>query len=594
MIVDAKGEIMNWNLQVIYKTNEDFEKDFNELSNLINEVKQYEGKLHEFDSFKKYYLLQKEFEEKASKLYLYAHLSSDLNKKDVDAAARHQRCMMLFASINQATSFETPEILSIGKEKVMSFVEKDEDLKPFKFIFEKTFHQAEHILSKTEEHLLSIMNPAISKGGNLYSMLAVADGVNETITIDGKEYTVTHGNWSDLINEFRNEDDQRKVFEAIFKKYELNKNTYAAIYDAIMESDKATMKARGYDSILDVHLFHNNIPSKVYKTLVDVAGNNTEDIKKYIKLRKEYLGIKKYCTYHRFLSLAESNKKYEYQDALKIFFKSIEKFPESFQAKAHTALEDGYVDVYEKEGKRTGAYSSSVTDFHPFILLNYNNALDDVFTVAHEAGHSIHSLYAMEAQPSVLQNYTIFVAEIASTFNEHNLLDYLMNSGTLTVDEQIILLQKAIDNIIATFYRQTLFAEYELEISHLKEQDIPLNYKVLSDVMIKLYDKYYGLDIKDEVYKEYIWAYIPHLFYTPFYVYQYATSFAASMKLYQNVKNNVPNAFENYTNLLKAGGSKYPTQIAKEAGIDFEERATFEAVTLRLKELVNKLEQLLK
>lgn len=585
---------MNWNLTVIFKTKEDFEKEFESVSKLVDEVKQYEGKLGDFASFKKYYLIQKEFEERGSKLYLYAHLSSDLNKKDVENAAMVQKCMMLFANLNEATSFETPEILALGKEKVMNFVEKDEELKPFKFIFEKTFHQTEHILSKPEERILSITSPAISKGGDLYSMLAVADGVNETINVQGKDYTVTHGNWSDLINEFKDEDDQRKVFEAIFKKYEKNKNTYAAIYDAIMESDKAIMKARGYDSILNVHLFHNNIPTKVYENLVEVAGSNTEYIKKYIQLRKEYLGIKKYCTYHRFLSLAESNKKYEFKDALDLFFKSISKFPQDFQAKAHTALEEGYVDVYEKDGKRTGAYSSSVTDFHPFILLNYNNALDDVFTVAHEAGHSIHSLYAMENQPSILQNYTIFVAEIASTFNEHNLLDYLMNSGTLSKEEKIMLLQKAIDNIIATFYRQTLFAEYELQVSRLKEKEVPLNYMVLSNIMIDLYKKYYGLDIKEEVYKEYIWAYIPHLFYTPFYVYQYATSFAASLKLYQNVKENVPNAFNNYTNLLSAGGSKYPTEIAKDAGIDFESKETFEAVTKRLKELVEQLEELLK
>lgn len=585
---------MNWNLTVIFKTKEDFEKEFESVSKLVDEVKQYEGKLGDFASFKKYYLIQKEFEERGSKLYLYAHLSSDLNKKDVENAAMVQKCMMLFANLNEATSFETPEILALGKEKVMNFVEKDEELKPFKFIFEKTFHQTEHILSKPEERILSITSPAISKGGDLYSMLAVADGVNETINVQGKDYTVTHGNWSDLINEFKDEDDQRKVFEAIFKKYEKNKNTYAAIYDAIMESDKAIMKARGYDSILNVHLFHNNIPTKVYENLVEVAGSNTEYIKKYIQLRKEYLGIKKYCTYHRFLSLAESNKKYEFKDALDLFFKSISKFPQDFQTKAHTALEEGYVDVYEKDGKRTGAYSSSVTDFHPFILLNYNNALDDVFTVAHEAGHSIHSLYAMENQPSILQNYTIFVAEIASTFNEHNLLDYLMNSGTLSKEEKIMLLQKAIDNIIATFYRQTLFAEYELQVSRLKEKEVPLNYMVLSNIMIDLYKKYYGLDIKEEVYKEYIWAYIPHLFYTPFYVYQYATSFAASLKLYQNVKENVPNAFNNYTNLLSAGGSKYPTEIAKDAGIDFESKETFEAVTKRLKELVEQLEELLK
>ena len=584
---------MNWNLQVIFKNNDEFLKELASVQEMVQKASLYEGKLADFAAFKEYFALQKEFEERASKLYLYAHLQSDLNKKDVDNAALLQKCMVVFQQFGQATSFETPEILALGKEKVMEFVASDEELKPFKFIFEKTFHEADHTLSKVEENLMAKIGPAISKGGDLYSMLAVADGVNETVELQGQKVLVTQGNWSDLINEYKDEEDQRQIFEAIFKKYEKNKNTYATIYDAILESDKARMKVRGYDSILDVHLHHNNIPTSVYETLVDVASNNNEDLHKYIKLREKYLGLSKYRTYHRFLSLAESNKKYEYEDAKALFFKSIEKFPADFINKAKTALEDGYVDVLEKEGKRTGAYSSSVTNFHPFILLNYNNTLDNVFTVAHEAGHSIHSLYAMEAQPSVLQNYTIFVAEIASTFNEHNLLDYLISSGQLSKDEQILLLQKAIDSIISTFYRQTLFAEYELRASRLKEQDVPLNYMVLSNIMVELYKKYYGLDIKEEKYKEYIWAYIPHLFYTPFYVYQYATSFSASLKLYQNVKENKPQAFEKYTGLLKAGGSKYPTEIAKDAGIDFTSRETFEAVTKRMKELVQKLEALL-
>ena len=247
----------------------------------------------------------------------------------------------------------------------------------------------------------------------------------------------------------------------------------------------------------------------------------------------------------------------------------------------------------EQDGKRTGAYSSGVCNFHPFILLNYSNTLSDVFTVAHEAGHSIHSLYAGDAQPPMLQDYTIFVAEIASTFNEHNLLDYLMSTGKLSKEEQIMLLQKAIDSIMSTFYRQTLFAEYELTASRMKEQDMPINHEVLSNIMIDLYKKYYDLDITEEKVKKYVWAYIPHLFGTPFYVYQYATSFAASFKIYQDVKENKPDAFERYTNLLKAGGSKYPVDEAKDAGVDFTKRETFEAVTKRMTELVDMLEKLL-
>jgi oligoendopeptidase F len=232
-------------------------------------------------------------------------------------------------------------------------------------------------------------------------------------------------------------------------------------------------------------------------------------------------------------------------------------------------------------------------NLHPFILLNYSKTLGDVFTVAHEAGHSIHSMYASEAQPSTLQNYTIFVAEVASTFNEHNLLDYIINESKASKNEKIALLQRAIDDILATFYRQTLFAIYELETHKLVESQQPITADILSKIMIDLYKEFYDLDITSEEVKQYVWAYIPHLFYTPFYVYQYATSFAASLKLYEDVKNNLAGAFDNYINLLKSGGSDYPVIQLQKAGVDLTKEDAFKAVVNRLNELVNELELVL-
>ena len=304
--------------------------------------------------------------------------------------------------------------------------------------------------------------------------------------------------------------------------------------------------------------------------------------------------MEEYHTYDRFLDLAKSEKEYEYEEARILFFNSIKHLPEHFQEKAKDVLKDGFVDVNEQPGKRTGAYSSSMPNLHPFILLNYSKTLGDVFTVAHEAGHSIHSMYAAETQPSTLQNYTIFVAEVASTFNEHNLLDYIINESKATKNEKIALLQRAIDDILATFYRQTLFAIYELEAHKLVESSQPITSDNLSKIMIDLYQEFYGLDIVKEGVKQYVWAYIPHLFYTPFYVYQYATSFAASLKLYEEVKNNTPGAFDNYINLLKSGGSEYPVDQLKKAGVDLTKEDAFKAVVNRLGELVNELEIVLK
>lgn len=585
---------MKWNLTYFYKNEEEFNNAFNELPKYIELLKSYNGKLNNEKDFVAYMLLTDEADEKLCKVFQYAHLKSDLNKKDVNAASTLQKVFLFLNNLMQATSFESPEILSIGLDKVMKFIDNNPEIESHRFSMEKLFHMNEHVLDETKEQLLSYYSSISESSSDLYDSLATSDRKPKTIKLsNGKKVMVTQGNWRALVTDSEKPSDRKKVFRAIFDYYEENKTTFAKIYQLSYQMDLANVKARKFDSILQSYLFRNNIPVSVYTNLVDVASNNNKSLKKYIQLRKKYLNLKNHYTYDRFLQLAHSDKKYTYDDAKELFYASIAFCPKDFQDKAHEVLREGFVDVYESDGKRTGAYSSSQPNLHPFILLNYSNTLDDVFTVAHEAGHSIHSLYAQEAQPANLQGYTIFVAEIASTFNEHMLLDYLMKSPTLSKDEKIMLLQKEIDEIMSTFYRQTLFAHYELEVSKLMEQDQPIDHEVLSNIMIDLYKKYYGLDIKKEVVKQYVWAYIPHLFHTPFYVYQYATSFAASFALYENVKQNKEGAFDKYVNLLKSGGSKYPIIQTKEAGIDLTSKNTFMAVVHRMDELVDELEKLL-
>lgn len=585
---------MNWDLTYLYKTKEDWQNAFEDCKTYISKFAGYKGKLKNKNDAIAYLKLQLEFNEKLERVYLYAHLKSDLNKKDINNANDFALVQNLFMQLNQATAWESPEILSLNKEEILQWLDSEEELKQFKFGIEKLFHQNEHVLDAKSEQLISYYSPLFSQGSNLYSALSVSDSDAEEIKLSDKtKVKVTQGNWRSLIADSKNPKDRKKVFEAIFNYYEKHKNTYGEIYNGILQTDVANAKARNYNSVLESFLDENNIPTQVFMNLVSVASKNNKALKKYLKLRKQYLGLKEHYTYDRFITLAHSNKKYTYQEAKEIFFDSIKEFPEDFQNKAKEVLKDGFVDVYEQEGKRSGAYSSSVSNIHPYILLNYSDTLDDVFTVAHEAGHSIHSMYSAEAQPPLLQNYTIFVAEIASTFNEHVLLDYFMAKPSTTKEEKIGLLQKAIDEIYATFYRQTLFANYEYEAHKLVENDQPVNYQVLCNIMEKLYKQYYGQDIKKEKVKSFVWAYIPHMFYTPFYVYQYATSFAASFKLYKDVKDKKEGAFDNYINLLKAGGSKYPVDEAKEAGVDFTKEETYMAVVERLEYLVDELEKLI-
>lgn len=585
---------MNWDLTYHFKTTADFEEALKKVTQMVEEFSQFKGQLHEEDVFVKYCLLTKEFETEVSKVYQYASLKSDLNKKDVENATALNRVRMLLYHFSEITAYIEPEILQIGQEKVLQILNKHPEIKEFNFIFEKLFHNNNHILNTESERLLSLYQPVISSAAELYSALAVGDGKSVDVKLKNKEVVnVTQGNYRSLIAASTNPVDRKKIFEAVFNTFEAHKTTYATIYNNVLEANKATAKARNYNSVLESFLDSDNIPTLVFTNLIEVAKKHNQAVKKYIKIRKQSLGLKQYHTYDRFLELAHSNKEYSYQDAKELFFKAISKFPKDFQDKAHEVLKDGFVDVEERDGKRTGAYSSSVPNLHPFILLNFDKTLDSVFTVAHEAGHSIHSMYAAETQPVMLQDYTIFVAEIASTFNEHALLDYFLDSANATIEEKIMVIQKAIDEIMSTFYRQTLFAEYEYIANNEVAKGNPINHQVLSKIMIDLYKKYYGLDITKEKVKEYVWAYIPHLFYTPFYVYQYATSFAASFKLYKDVKENVPGAFERYINLLKSGGSKYPIDQVKEAGVDFTKKDAYMAVVERMEMLVDELEKLL-
>lgn len=589
------NNFMKWDLTYLFNNLDEFEKGYEKSITLIDKLAGYKGKLNQFSSFKEFFLLQKEFEKIGLRTYQYASLLSDLNKKDSGNSARLQKVQIAFARLQQALSFEEPELISLGKEKVMSFINQDNSLEEFRFPMEKLFKRQEHILDDASEALLANYSQLTNAGRSLYSSLSVADIEGTDVMLDNKEIVnITNSNYRAFIQKSDSPEERKEIFEAVFSYYEAHKNTYASIYKTVLDADYAQVKNRKYTSSLESYLFDNNIPTSVYYNLTKVARENTAAIKKYIKLRQDHLKLDEYHTYDRFLDLVKADKEYEYDEAKELFFNSIKHLPEHFQEKAKDVLKDGFVDVNEQPGKRTGAYSSSMPNLHPFILLNYSKTLGDVFTVAHEAGHSIHSMYASEAQPSTLQNYTIFVAEVASTFNEHNLLDYIINESNASKNEKIALLQRAIDDILSTFYRQTLFAIYELEAHKLVESQQPITADVLSKIMIDLYKEFYDLDITKEKVKQYVWAYIPHLFYTPFYVYQYATSFAASLKLYEEVKNKKANAFDNYINLLKSGGSEYPVVQLQKAGVDLTKEDAFKAVVNRLNELVDELELVLK
>lgn len=580
-----------WNLKLVYETEEAFEKDFNELSNDTKKIISLKGKLNNPLGLVEYAKAYRALDSRLNNVFIYAAMNHDLNQKDLVASKRYQKVYSKYMEIISSISFVDPEILKNKKEDVLNWCDSYDELKPLKYSLSNLFRLNKYVKSSKIEEIMSNYNGVISGYTNLYDNLVVADkNPAKAKLTDGSEIEVSMSNYTYLLGTLEKQEDRKIVFEALYNYYESHKKTLAQIYKGIMEGELADANNRGYKSILESKLYSNNIDKKVYTSLVSVARNYNAPLKRYYKLRKKYFKLNELHTYDRMLKFRTSNKEYTYDESKRLVLEADKELGNDFYNKAIEVMEDGRVSVYPSDGKSTGAYSNSTYDKGTFIMLNHTNDLNSAFTLAHEAGHSIHSMYSIEAQPYETYNYTIFVAEVASTFNEARFLDYMMKN-TNDKNERIVLLQEAIDGLIATFYRQTLFADYELEAHTLFEKGEVIDEEVLSNIMKNLYKKYYGIDLETEELKKYVWAYIPHLFHSPFYVYQYATSYATSQAIYMNVKNNIPGAFDAYINLLKSGGSDYPVELIKKAGVDLTKKDAFMAVVNRLDELVSMLEK---
>ena len=581
----------DWNLKLIYESEEAFEKDFNELSNDIKNILSLKGKLNNPEGLIQFSKVNKSIDSRVNNLYIYAAMAHDLNQKDLVASKRFQKVYSKYMEVIQAISFVDPELLKNKKEDLLGWCDTYPELKPLKFQFTNLYRLNKFVKTAKIEAIMANYNDSISGYTNLYDNLVVADNNPVKATLkDGSEVDVSMANYAYLLGTLKEQEDRRTVFEALYKYYDAHKKTLAQIYKGIMAGELAEVRNRGYKSILESKLYSNNIDKKVYTSLVSVARNYNQPLKRYYKLRKKYFGLKELHTYDRMLKFRTSSKVYSYEESKRLVLEADKELGEDFYNKAKEVMADGRVSVYPSDGKSTGAYSNSTYDKGTIIMLNHTDDLNSAFTLAHEAGHSIHSMYSIEAQPQETYNYTIFVAEVASTFNEARFLDYMMKNTT-DKNERIVLLQEAIDGLVATFYRQTLFADYELQAHTLFEKGEVIDEEVLSNIMKDLYKKYYGIDLETEELKKFVWAYIPHLFHSPFYVYQYATSYATSQAIYMNVKNNVPGAFESYINLLKSGGSDYPVELIKKAGVDLTTKEPFMAVVKRLDELVTMLEK---
>ena len=567
-----------WNLEDIYKSWKDWEKDIDLLQSMMNDIQKYKNKLSK--SAKTFINFKKEMEKISillEKIYLYPYLLKDLDSTDEETSVRMQKIENIYMNFSISMSWVDPEILSIPKEKMISWIEKNKNLKEYEFNLMELYRLQEHILSDDKEKLISYFGQYMGIPSDLYGELSISDIKWNSIKLStGEKVEVSNGVYSRILSTNRNQNDRKKAFQALYKSYDNTKNTFAAIYRSILYRNIASAKARNFKSVLSMFLENKNIPESVFLSLIESASNNTEPLRRYINLRKKYLKLKEYHYYDNSINILEYDKKFDYEEAKKIVLNSVSVLGKDYSDKMNRALSDGWLDVFETKNKRSGAYSINIYDIHPYMLLNYQETLDDVFTLAHELGHTMHTILSNENQPYETSDYTIFVAEVASTFNERLLLDYMLENSNDSY-EKIALLEQSLGNFVGTYYIQSLFANYEYLAHSMVERGESITPDILSSIMFDLFKKYFGDTVKIDELQKIIWARIPHFYNSPFYVYQYATSFSASSKLYSNIKKDKKN-IEKYLNLLKSGGNDHPMNQLKKAGVDLSKKSSFDVI----------------
>ncbi|HET9271212.1 MAG TPA: M3 family oligoendopeptidase, partial [Vicinamibacterales bacterium] len=477
---------------------------------------------------------------------------------------------------------------------IQRWMEADPDLALYRFFVESLFHEQEHVLDERGERLLSYAGRFNTVPADTYGALTTADKKFPSITLaSGEQVTLTYAQYRALLETSRVQGDRATAYRAFHQSFADSQNTIAAMYNGVLQRDWFHARARGYASTLDAALHGNDIPPSVVENLIAEAKAGVEPLRRYHRLRRKRLGLDTYCLYDVFVPLVEQEERYAYDDVGEWIVESVAPLGADYQAQVRRAFRERWIDVFENAGKRSGAYSAPVYGAHPYMLLNYNETLDAVFTLAHEMGHSMHTLLSHQAQPYVYAGYTIFVAEVPSTLNEALFLDLMLRRAR-SAAERVVLLQHAIDSIASTFFTQVMFADFELQAHRLVERDRPVTAQALTEIYAGLVRDYYGDVIDHEPLAEVTWARIPHFFNAPYYVYQYATCFASTARLMQDIRSADPavarDGVARYLDLLRAGGSDYPMRLLARAGVDLSRPDTVRAVSAELDMLVGRLE----
>lgn len=583
-----------WNLSSIFKSDDEWEQALKEIPALSTKVAAYKGRLGESSATLLEALKALEAAElKLETVYHYASLQHEADEDDTTATDREGRAMIAYTNMQSELSFIDPEIQAIDESKLNSWIEAPE-FADYKIYIKKLLHFKQYILSEKEERILSLQGQSAQTAETAFKVLTNVD-MNKTfgtVMVDGEERQLTETTFGVFMH---NQD--RKVREEAYKKfyakYEEHQNTIAALYAGNVNQDIFSMRARGYGSSLEQALYGNKVPTSVYRNLIDCIHKNLPTLHKYYKIRKRALGLDELRHYDVYVPLVKSVKTHTtYEEAVEIVRNALAPLGKEYTDRICDGLLNGWVDRYENVGKRSGAFSSGCYIGDPYILLNYNeDNIRDVFTVAHEGGHSMHSWYSVHNNPFMCYDYTIFEAEVASTFNEELVFEYLLENAKDDEMKKYLLAMRA-DDILATLHRQTMFAEFELKAHELVESGTPLTPELLRKIYRELLEMYFGEEMVFESNSDMEGLRIPH-FYSSFYVYKYATGISAALALAHKVKDGGDRDREDYFRFLKSGGSRYPIESLRIAGVDMEKTEPVQAACDEFAKIVDQLDKLL-
>ncbi len=582
-----------WNLADIYSSDAEWEKDFKWVEENICGYKNFEGKVGtSAESLLNCLKFDDSIGIKVERLYLYAMLSKDSDMKVSRYQAMDEKIKSLSVKLSASASFVKPEILNIPAELLSQFITQNNELQVYKHFLDDLTRHKLHTLNEESEKVLAMAGELTMTPYNVFSMFTNADLKFPVIKDDcGNEIEITHGRYYAAMYS-KDRSYRQRAFKNYLKPYSEFDNTFMALFNGNLKTNIFNAKARNYNSALEASLSRNNIPVSVYENLINTVNENLQPLHRWAEYKKKTLKIDELHPYDMYVTLfsSDNEKKYSFEDGMKIVYESLKPLGEDYLSSINNAFKNRWIDVYETSSKRSGAYSSGTTfGVHPYVLLNWTDLLNDVFTLAHEMGHNMHSYYTGKSQPFIYANYSIFLAEVASTFNEALLLEYLI-SNSKSKQEKLFLTEKYLNNITSTFYRQVMFAEFEKTVYEKTESGEALTSEELCKLYKNLFEKYWGSSMIVDNEESYSWARIPHFYYN-FYVFQYATGFAASEVLSEKIKVEGEPAIQKYLNFLKAGNSDYSINILANAGVDMNSNEPVVAVAKKMTQLLDELEQ---